>query len=178
VLARPRAGNLLVMIGGNPATGLTSVRGGGATWARAARSLQNAGIEVWLGVTDGSEAAVTIEGTFGVPMWMAVGEWSGLATTGTLDAARAAGGTTNPARAGSIATISSHDLLVFAVANDGPGSFGVPAPGSWIAMPPGAGSIAHGAWYRIADAAGSYMPEVSAGGGSWDAALVALRSAP
>src|SRR4051812_31191575 len=77
----PAAGHLLVMIGAAEHGGLTSVTGGGvATWTRATRSLSNTNVEVWFGVTDGSSATVTVTfPAFGLPMWLAVTEWSGMA---------------------------------------------------------------------------------------------------
>lgn len=87
--AVPAAGDVLVMIGGNPQGALTSVTGGGvATWTRAARSTANANVEVWYGVTDGSNAVVTIMlAGSASSMSIVVAEWSGLATTNTLDGA-------------------------------------------------------------------------------------------
>ena len=49
----PHAGNGLLMIGANQHTSLTSVTGG-ATWTRIASSAENANIEVWFGIADGT----------------------------------------------------------------------------------------------------------------------------
>lgn len=173
----PRSGDVLVMVGGMPSNALQSVTGGGATWTRAALSTHFLNIEVWFGVTDGSDAAVTISlpGSASPPsMW--VGEWSGLATPVVLDGATVLSGTTSPASAGTVTTGSAGDLVLFAVADGSPNSFGNPIPGGWTATIPIASATTYqSVWYRVDGPGKVESPRVSETSHQWDAAMVAFR---
>lgn len=175
----PAAGHLLVLIAGNPHAPLTSVTGAGATWTLAASSSVYANVEIWLGVTDGSSATLTATDPGSTaPMSMLLTEWSGLAATATLDGAAALDGVTSPASPGAITTTNARDLLVFAISDPFPNTFGAPAPGSWSALPELDHAVSQAAWYRTVDTAGTFAPEVSETAHTWDAALVGLRIAP
>lgn len=180
--AVPVSGHVLVMIGGTPSGSLDSVTGGGATWTRAASSVENTNVETWFGVTDGSSAVVTLARANNFsPMWGLVIEWSGLATTQTLDQAALDNALSNTVSAGSITTTHAYDLLVFDATAAAGASFGMPTPGTWTALPNVlAGlSVLQVAWYRVETATGTFAPQVTkTGGGAWDANLVALRIAP
>jgi hypothetical protein len=173
----PAANDVLVMIGGGPSGMLDSVTGGGvATWTRAALSIDNSNIEIWYGVTDGSNATVTIKcATNTLSMGMSVSEWSGLATANLLDGHTAMSGLTSPARAGAFATTNAHDLLLFGVADATPNSFGNPLPGTWTQLAPVTGFIVQGEWYRVVTATGTYTPTVSETANDWDSVAIALR---
>jgi hypothetical protein len=176
-LAPPAVGDVLVMIGGGPHAGLTSVSGGGATWTRAAQSTMHANIEIWIGVTDGSSSTVTImlSGST-IEMMMSVSEWSGLST---LDIAQAAAGTSSPGSAGSITTTHAHDLLLFVVADGAPTTFGTPLPGSWTALDPIVlATVAQGEWFSTVETTGTFIPSATETGHAWDAAIAALRIGP
>jgi len=177
----PAAGHMLVMIGANLSGSITTVSGGSASWTLAASSLINSNIEVWFGVSTGSGATVTIDRpATTASMWMAVSEWSGLATTSPLDVARADAGTGNPLGAGEITTANARDLLLFAATTPVPSSHGSPAPDAWTTMQ-GVTSetTVQGAWYRIETATGSYSPQVGhTSSDGWEAAVVAFRLAP
>lgn len=176
--ARPTAGDLLVMIGAANHGALADVSGGGATWSRATRSLDNANIEIWYGVSDGSSAAVTI--TFPsnpLSIWMAISEWSGMATSNLLDGASATSGTASPASAGTITTTTARDLVIFAVADSAPSTFGVPSQGPWSAMEAmTSAAIVQDEWYTVVDAPGTSDPQVTETAHAWDAAIAALRA--
>ena len=174
----PGANHVLVMIGGNPHAHLDSVTGGGVTtWTFAAGSWDNANIEIWYGVSNGSNATVTITcATNTLSMALSVSEWSGLATTNLLDTQNAIGGVVSPAKSGSITTTNAHDLLLFGVGDDAPNTFGNPAPGTWTQLTPVTGFLVQGEWYRIVSATGTYTPTVSETANSWDGASVALRA--
>lgn len=178
--AAPGAGHMLVMIGATPSGPLTSVTGGGATWTRAASSAVNSNIEIWYGVTDGSSAVVTINRTnSGSTMWLAVSEWSGLASTMALDGAAANDGIANPVTAGGIMTTNARDLVLFGASAFAPNTYGAPGPGSWTAMTGIATQlITQSTWYRIESSTGTFAPQVTQSGGSWDAVVAALRIAP
>jgi hypothetical protein len=177
----PAAGHLLVMIGAAEHGGLTSVTGGGVgTWTRATRSLSNTNVEIWFGVTDGSSATVTVTfPAFGLPMWLAVSEWSGMAKANLLDGATSRAGATSPADSGAIVTTNARDLILFAVTDAMPNTFGAPGPGTWLPLA-GVSSnvIVQAAWYELATTSGSWMPQVSETAHGWDAAVCALRTAP
>lgn len=172
----PKAGNVLVMIGANLAGGLTSVTGGGVgSWTLATLSVDNANTEIWFGVTNGTSAMVTITRTTSVsPTWMSVTEWSGLATTNTLDMATAASGSTSPAAAGSITT-SGPALVLFSIADQAPTTFGSPTPGTWTALAGTSGAYVQLEWYRIVTTSGTFAPQVTTTNTNWDAAIAALR---
>jgi hypothetical protein len=177
----PAAGDVLVMVGAAEHGGLTSVTGGGvATWTRATRSVSNTNIEIWFGTTDGSSATVTIQfPPYSLPMWMAVSEWSGLATTGTLDAASSNAGSPSPAGPGTVATAHARDVLIFGVSDSEPNTFGVPAPGTWSAMTGVSSNVIDQAeWYQIVAVTGSYAPSVDESAHAWDGAIAALAIAP
>jgi len=177
--AAPAAGHVLVLIAGNPHAGLTSVTGAGATWARAAISPIYNNVEIWLGVTDGSSATLTATDPGSTaPMSLLLTEWSGLATANTLDGSAVLDGMTSPASAGAIVTTNPRDLILFAISNGSPNTFGVPGPGTWTALPLLDHAVIQAAWYLVADTAASFAPEVSETGHTWDAALVGLRIAP
>lgn len=179
--ANPASGNTLVMIGAANQGNLSGVTGGGVTtWLRAARSATNANVEIWFGVTDGSQATVSISRTGNTgPIWLAISEWSGLGASVALDQAIASDGTSGTASAGTIATTSARDLLIFAAADENSATFGAPSPGSWTGFATiGGGSIRQAAWYQLTSATGTYGPQVTTSGAIWDAALVALRVAP
>ena len=179
--ASPINGDLLVMVGAAEHGGLATVSGGGVTsWTRATRSLDNTNIEIWYGVCDGSSATVTITfPAYTLPIWMAVSEWSGMASTNVLDSTRSISGNTSPAGAGTLATTNAHDVLIFAVTDDTPNTFGAPTQGPWSAMtgvsPP---PLVQAAWYREVSTAGSYGPTVTETAHSWESAAAAFRAAP
>jgi len=178
---RPSANDVLIMVGAAEHGGLATVTGGGATWARAARSLTNSNIEIWYGTTDGSSGTVTITfaGTNPYPLWLVVTEWSGLATTSALDNATATAGGGANASAGTIATTNANDLVVFGVADSAPNSWGTPGPGAWSGLQQVSSQvITQAAWYRLVSATGSYAPQVAQTASSWDAAVAAFRAAP
>jgi len=166
-----------VMIGGTPYSQLDSVTGGGvATWTQAAASLTNANIEVWVGVTNGSSATVTIACAANTTsMDISVTEWAGLVTTNLVDAGAATSGTTSPADAGPITTTHAHDLLLFGAADGAPNTWGSPGAG-WTALTPMTGSITQAQWYRYVTSTGTYEPTASETANAWDAAVVALRA--
>ncbi|HEY6036841.1 MAG TPA: hypothetical protein VIV58_21330, partial [Kofleriaceae bacterium] len=175
----PAAGHVLVLIAGNPHAPLASVTGGGATWTRVALSPTYNNVEIWLGVTDGSSSTVTATDPGSTAsMSMLLTEWSGLATANILDGSAAIDGATSPASAGSITTANAHDLLIFAISDDVPNTFGAPAPGSWSALPALDHAVNQAAWYVVVASAGSFAPQVSETAHAWDAALVGLRIAP
>ena len=178
--AKPTAGDLLIMIGGDSGGTLTSVSGGGvATWIRATRSLMNVNIEVWYGITDGSSAAITI--TYPMhndPIWQLVSEWSGMASTNVLDASASTAGTSSPASAGS-AGVAPRELTLFAAADLTPNTFGTPMQGTWTALTPATTSTTvQQVWYAVAATTGTLAPTVSETAHSWDAAIASFRAAP
>jgi hypothetical protein len=175
----PRAGDLLVFTGAGNSDSLASVTGGGTTWSLAARSDANANVEIWYGITDGSSATVTIAlPTNNSPMWGVVSEWSGMATVNVMDGAAATSGLNSPASAGGITTQNAHDLIVFAVADGTPNTFGDPAPGAWTALDSiDRQQLVQHAWYQVVTTATAYDPAVSETNGGWDAAVAALRAA-
>ena len=173
----PAAGDVLVMIGGDPAGSLGSVTGGGATWTAAAKSTVNANVEIWVGVTDGSSATVTIAlPNTTSPMTIAVSEWAGLVATNLVDVTSIGDGLASPAVPAALTTTNAKDLLLFGVGDGAPNTFGTPGPGSWTALDGVTGLITQGAWYRVVTATGTFGPGVGESNGHWDAALVALRA--
>jgi hypothetical protein len=177
--ASPIAGHVLVLIGGTPQAPLTSVSGGGATWTRAAFSTVEANTEIWVGVTSGSSATVTVSMPGNISqLSIAVSEWANLAPTNLVHAANAGSGVASPATAGPIMTTSAPSLLIFGVDVFGSSTWGLPSNGSWTPMMPIAGAVAQAAWYRVEQTSGTFTTSVSETGGGWDAALVALRIAP
>lgn len=177
----PASGHLLVLVGAAEHGALATVTGGGvATWTRATNSLNNSNIEIWFGVTNGSSATVTITfPTYGLPIWMAVSEWSGLTSTNVLDGTASTSGGASPAGAGTISTTHAHDLVIFAVTDSSPNTFGAPTPGAWTAMTGvTATPVVQAAWYREVTAIGAYGPTVTETAHSWDSAVAAFRVAP
>ena len=174
----PAAGDVLVMVGGNPHAVLDGVSGGGvASWTRAVYSDTNANIEIWYGVTTGASATVTITcASNTLSMNMSVSEWSDMAATGVLDAQNATSGLTSPAKSGAITTTNAHDLLVLGVSDSSPNTFGNPGPGTWTALTPANGYIVQSEWYRVVSSTGTYAPTVSETAHGWDGAVVALRA--
>ncbi len=176
--ARPAAGDLLVMIGGNSRGGLTSVSGGGVSnWTRATRSLTNVNIELWYGISDGTSAAIAIAcPASNDPIWELVTEWSGAASVSVLDAASSAAGTSSPASAGDT-PVTTGELALFAVADLTPTTFGTPAPVSWTAlMPASTSTTTQQAWYAVAASTGTLAPTVSETAHSWDAAIASFHA--
>lgn len=171
----PTSGNVLIMIGGTPTAPFTSVTGGGVTtWQLAKSSTVQANVEIWYGITTGSNATVTVTLTGNnSPTWLHVSEWSAL--TGLVDATAANDGATSPASTGSLTT-TTRDLLVFALAQFAPTTIGNPSPGTWTAMTPIDGQfVKQREWYRVEPTPGSYSASVSASSSGWDAAFVAFK---
>ena len=186
--APPTSGHVLVMVGAAETAVLASVSGGGVTtWKVAARSNRYQNVEIWYGVTDGSSSTVTIKcvtscTTTQGPMWMSLGEWSGLATTSLFETGNAANGTASAAlpgvaNAGAITTIDAPDLLIFGVVDHGTISTQVTG-GQWTALEPiSLGSVAQSAWYQIVSTTGQFAAETAVTS-NWDAAIAAFRIAP
>lgn len=173
----PIAGHVLVAIGGDPLSSLDSVSGGGATWTLATRSTTEANVEIWVGVTNGSSATVTISLAGNTSQFtLAVSEWANL--TNLVDATNKATGTTGPASAGSITTTGAPALVLFGVAAFSSPTWGVPTGGPWTQMTGVSAGVSQAAWYRVVPTPGTFAPIVTQTGSSWDAALVALRGAP
>ena len=176
------AGDLLVMTGASIRGALTSVSGGGATWTFATGSTVNTNVEIWYGVTNGTnnDVTITFAGATG-DMWIVVSEWSGLASTSQLDGAISSSGLTSPADAGPINTVNATDLIIFAVADIQPNTFGVPAPGNWnqlMSINASGFQPTQAEWYRFVGATGMFDPRVTETGGNWDAAIAAFKVAP
>jgi len=179
--AMPTAGNVLVMIGADEHAPLTNVTGGGvATWTLITGSQDNTNVEIWYGVTNGTNATVTLVGPplDTHPIFANVSEWSGLAATGTVDATRAHSGLSSPADPLAITTTHAHDLVLFGVGDLVPNTYGTPGPGAWTALTPIDADISLAAWFRIVAVAGTVHPTVSETEGDWDAAVAALAIAP
>ena len=175
----PIAGHVLVVIAGDPLSSLDSVSGGGATWTLAARSTAEANVEIWVGVTDGSSATVTISLAGNTAqLTLAVSEWANLAPTNLVDVTRTGTGSIGPASAGSITTTGAPELVLFGVAAFSSPTWGVPTGGPWTRMIGVSAGISQAAWYRVVTTPGTLAPIVTETGSSWDAALVALRGAP
>ncbi len=175
----PIAGHVLVVIAGDPQASLGSVSGGGATWTLAARSTTEANIEIWVGVTNGSSATVTISLAGNTTqLTLAVSEWANLAQTNLVDVTRTGTGSTSPASAGSVTTTGAPELVLFGVAAFSSPTWGVPTGGPWIQMTGVSAGVSQAAWYRVVTTPGTLAPIVTETGSSWDAALVALRGAP
>jgi hypothetical protein len=174
----PVTGNVLIMVG-STVSGPITISGGGATWSLASQSLVNANSEIYFGITNGASSTITISrNDTASPIFMHVGEWSGLATSSLLDDAVANDGTTSPASAGSVTTVAPA-LLVFGAAEFQSGSFGVPTPGTWTALTPVNGSsVIQNAWYRLEPTPGTYTPTVTETEHEWDAALAAFHYVP
>ncbi len=113
-------------------------------------------------------------------MTMLVTEWSGLATTLTLDGVSNGAGMTSPAApSGPIVTTHAHDLLLFAVADYLPNTFGTPSGFTALTAIPGTPTgVNQAAWYRVVTTTGTYTTSVSETGNEWNAVLVALKIAP
>jgi hypothetical protein len=177
--AAPIAGHVLMMIGGDPQSGLDSVSGGGATWTLATRSTAEANVEVWTGVTNGSSSTVTIALAGNVSTFsMAVSEWANLASTNLVDVTSIGNAPGSPATAGSITSTGAPELVLFGAGAFGTVTWGTPSGGPWIPMMSVTSSVSQAVWYRVATTTGTFAPSVTESGTSWDAALVALRAAP
>jgi hypothetical protein len=172
----PEAGDVLVLVGATPLGSLASATGAAASWNRITRSTDNANIEVWVGVADGSGDTVTIARPGGTgEMAMAISAWRGVLASPAYDVAAARSGLASPATAGGLTTTGGSRLLLFAVGSFLPNTFGVPVPDAWTALG-GAegGTIQHRTWYRIEAQGGTFAPTVTETDHRWDAALVAL----
>jgi hypothetical protein len=173
--ALPKAGHLLVMIGGDPASPLTTVTGGGVpAWTIATRSVVNANVEVWYGISDGSsaEVSITLAGSGGVKTAV-VTEW---ANAIGLEGASSKAGTTSPATTTPIATTAPSSLAIFAAANYVPNMFGTPGPNAWTQIPFMTPMLSQTQWYRIVPTPTAVRPEIPLTGNMWDAAVVAFRN--
>jgi hypothetical protein len=173
------------MIGATDRSTLIPPTGGGvATWAMAASSFQNADIEIWYGMSDGSSSTVTItcacsSTTLG-NMRLSLTEWSGLATGNLFETAGQASGTGNPGTAtpGTLTTLDGPDLLVFGVSIYGTLGADVMDVDTWIPLDAiTVGSEAQSQWYQLPAGPGSYTPSVTVNG-DWDAAIAAFRTQP
>lgn len=173
----PAAGNVLVLVGAGHDDELEPPVGGAGAWQRAASSTLHPNVEIWIGVADGT-ATVSIStlAETGVTLW--VGEWAGLATTDTIDAAAALPGTTSPATAGTITTTTAPTLVVFAVNDYLPNEFGAPTGGAWTELDTQRSDSVQRVWASIAHAPGELAPAVDETQHRWDAAVVALRARP
>jgi hypothetical protein len=179
--SRPVKNNLLVMVGATTQGALAGVSGGGVTvWANAAISTANCNVEIWYGLSDGSSATVSIAFPNEIGMiWMNVSEWSGLVSSGALDSGTAGNAPTGDATAGTITTTHAHDLLLFAVTDHTPVTFGGPTPGSWTAMTSvDAGGCLQAAWYAVVTTTGAYAPSTTQSSNGWEAGIAAFRIAP
>jgi hypothetical protein len=177
--AAPIAGHVLLMIGGDPQAGLDSVSGGGATWTLVTRSTAQANVEIWMGVTDGSSATVTIALAGNTSTFtMTVSEWAKLASTNRVDVTSVGTALSSPATAGSITSTGAPELVLFGASAFGMATWGTPSGGPWIPMTGVTSNVSQAVWYRVAMTTGTLAPTVTESGTSWDAALVALRAAP
>lgn len=175
--APPRAGSLLVMTGALQSQALTSVTGAGTTWKLAIYSDTYANVEVWYGITDGTDATVTIGGTIPSDLWISLAEWRGV--TDVVDASARAWGLASPATAGPITCGDAGDLVIFAAADNLPNTFGTPTGASWTALDPEMTSQhVQQPWYTQGAPLETLAPSVTETNGRWGVALVAFRLAP
>jgi hypothetical protein len=88
-------------------------------------------------------------------------------------------GLTSPASAGTITTMQTTDLLLFAVADGNPNTFGSPAPAVWTAADPltGSPSTTQQVWFRNIGFPGTHDVSVTETSNFWDAALVGFARA-
>jgi hypothetical protein len=176
----PTPGNLLVMIGAANGGQLSGVTGAAALWSHAADNVDNANVEIWYAIADGTGSMVTVTRAGNTnAMWASISEWSGMAAASPLDNAGANGGLSGTASVPPINTAHAHDLLIFGVADTQPGvSYGTPNPGMWTAMNTVATTdFLQASWYRLVVNTGGYNASVSAQGTGWDAALAAFKAA-
>lgn len=177
----PASQDVLVVVGGAEKAPLTSIVGGGvASWNRASYSTVYENVEIWYGVTAGTDPLITIrceEGCATGPMWMAVSEWSGVSAASPFEVGTGSAGTGASASPGAIQTLAAPDLLVFAVSDTT--DIGLtPMPAGWSPLAQVSfGSIVQRQWYAIAPTPGSYTAAVDATS-SWDAAIAAFELAP
>jgi len=137
-------------------------------------------IEIWYGVSDGSNANVAIECNCVDPgdMRLGVSEWSGLVTPNTLDVGADGYGDVSmaPATVGPLTTTHSRDLLVFTVSGFGNIDTGVTGAGTWTSLArSSAGATTMSIWYQLLSETGTFTPTVNVDT-SWDTAIVALRA--
>lgn len=178
---RPTSGNVLIAVGASDRFLLaTPVGGGVVSWTLATGSNSYANVELWYGVTDGTDAAVTVSclcgDTGNMRLW--VGEWAGLATDNLLEAAVSMDGSSRPGSATvpALTTVDSDDLLIFAVSVFGSITSEASGGGTWTRLDSVPVSPAvQSEWYQLVKARGSYTPTAGVNG-DWDALLVAFRT--
>jgi hypothetical protein len=175
--APPHAGDLLVMVGAIQSEGLDTVTGAGVTWQLAHAETTRANVEIWYGITDGSDSTVQIAATLTGELWISFEEWRGV--TAVLDAQNGMSGVMNPASAGAITCGATGDLVILGVADNLPNTFGTPGAATWTALaPPATSSHIEQPWYTFSAPAQMLAPTVTETGGSWGAAIAAFRVAP
>ncbi len=171
----PVVGHVLVLVGAGHAGPLATPVGGSSAWALAAHSAIHANLDIWFGPADGS-TTITIDAgmTTGYTLW--VGEWSGLASAETLDTATAQSGTSSPATAGTITTSGDGELVIFAVNDFIPNTFGAPQPGTWTELDTQGVDSMQTVWMTLAPSPGPVAPAVTETRNSWDAGIAAFRA--
>ena len=177
--AAPVAGNVLIFVGATISGAVTISGGGVTTWTLATQSLSNANEEIYYGITDGTNAPITISRVdTATDIWMHVSEWSGLATSSLFESASSDAGLSSPASAGNITT-TAPALLVFGATDFLPNTFGTPTPGTWTALTPiVAAQVTQSVWYRLEPTPGTYNPQVTETGHEWEAAHAAFHYVP
>ncbi len=172
--ATPTAGNILIAVAGCPSASLASITGGAPTWQRAAASLINSNIEVFIGVANGEKNVSISLPTCANQMSLSISEWSQLATM-PVDQTESEDGIVSPATAGTVTTTGAPRLILFSVSNYTPNTYGTPSDGPWLQLTPVSDFVELRTWYRVVTTTGSFAPTVTETNHHWDATLVALK---
>jgi hypothetical protein len=178
--APPTPGNNLVFIGAIVSGAIQAVTGAGVSWKAAASSNTNANEELWYGeVTTGTGTTITYTTQIAGSSICWVGEFAGLARTGSLDAAKANFGGSSPAAPGLLVTAAPDDLLLVGYATGAVATWGSPTAGPWTTL----AAVANSNWSQLefsrqVATTGSWNPsidETSTTFSGWDAAAAAFE---
>jgi hypothetical protein len=182
------AGDALILVIGDQSSNsaiVSSVSGGGVTWAKATStgSTTNGDAEIWYGLnssgTSGSTViTVTVSGSTNVQI-ADVSEWSGVATSSALDKSAHANGSSASISAGSVTPSQSGELIVsdayLAYLNS---STVTPTNGftSLTELPGQTGYYrGYGAYLGDATATSISTTWTEPGSGSWSAAIASFK---
>jgi hypothetical protein len=175
----PTAGDLLVMVGASVLSELDTVTGASVDWTRAVVAVGGDDVEIWYGVADGSDSAITISGCSAGPMWMSVSEWAGISTMDPLDTSSGSNGAGALASPGTT-DAGALDLVIVAATCDG--MLGIGSDQDWSQLQgtqvaSDGLTIEQAEWWTAVRSGTEVSPTISVPSSlTWDAAIAAFRS--
>ena len=181
--SNPNAGDALVLtLGAAPSsTSISSISGGGVTWAKAARSSTNRDSEVWYGLNSsgsGKNVTTTLSTACSGSCLINISEWSGIATSSALDATSTRTGSAVTIVTSPTSTTSNQNDLIIATERGTTSSVLTAGPtGAFTALAGASSSVGNSTYDVVTATVTTSTKWTFTSATSFDSVIAALKAA-